>query len=322
MDKMIERIEREAGVPGLTDLLAGRLEPSDLQSLLLEVNRRRVSRRLPAAVLADYRTNRFVCPAQVSPQRLLAWEQTAFAQLPSEFEAIALSPVCPLGTNSSVAPVDPNWSLATVRNAEVVSDTTNVLALECALRRRERLRARRSAEAVHLAASQRVVRGQKYDRADLLPHFHLFALCSAGRDAPGVLFEPSVLVSHARFYLRALRAFLGPATVLSLAVSDLTCDPRLTALAGVLEPIRAESPDVDCRVDTERSSGRGYYSGFCFHVYARSAEGRQVELADGGAVDWVRKLLSDAKEHTVISGIGSERVCSEFGRTTSTDQSG
>jgi hypothetical protein len=39
-----------------------------------------------------------------------------------------------------------------------------------------------------------------------------------------------------------------------------------------------------------------------------------LELADGGAVDWTQKLLSDAKERLVISGIGSERVCGEFGR--------
>ncbi|MFN8418836.1 MAG: hypothetical protein U0528_06290 [Anaerolineae bacterium] len=34
--------------------------------------------------------------------------------------------------------------------------------------------------------------------------------------------------------------------------------------------------------------------------------------ADGGAVDWTQKLLSNAKERCVIGGIGSERVCLEF----------
>jgi len=141
----------------------------------------------------------------------------------------------------------------------------------------------------------------------------LLALCSAGRDAEGVSFEPSVLALHARFYLRALRAFLGPSVPLRLAVSDLTAKPRVWTLeTQVLAPIRGEFSDADCRVDLERSSGRGYYSGFCFHVYATSPEGRQLELADGGAVNWVHRLLSDAKEHTVISGIGSERVCTEF----------
>ena len=33
------------------------------------------------------------------------------------------------------------------------------------------------------------------------------------------------------------------------------------------------------------------------------------QLADGGCVDWTQKLLSDAKERLVISGVGSDRVC-------------
>lgn len=313
MDKIIERIEREAEVPGLAALLAERLQPTDLQSLLLEVYRRRVERRSPAAVLADYQQNRFVRPARVSPLRVAAWEQVCWAALPAGFEPLALSPLCPLGTCAAVAPVDARWSVATVRNTEVVSDTTNVLALECALRRRRLLHARHPIEAVHLATSQRVLRAQHYDNANLLSHFHLFALCSAGRDAATAQFELVALGLHARFYLAALGTFLGPTVQLALAVSDLAATPRDGLVEShLLAPIRGEFAGVDCRMDHERTSGRGYYAGFCFHVYAASPAGRQLELADGGAVDWTRKLLGDAKERLVISGIGSERVCGKF----------
>jgi hypothetical protein len=314
MHRIIERIERKAGLPGLAGLLAEQLEPTDLQSLLLEVYRRHAERRPPSAVLADYQSSRFVRPSRVSPVRLTAWEQVCWAQLPPDFEPIALSPVCPLGTCSAVAPVDQDWSVATARNTEVVSDTTNVLALECALRRRELRRDRpRSAAAVHLAASQRVLRAQHYDNPALVSHFHLFALCSAGRDRGGSPFELAALGLHARFYLRALRAFLGSGVPLTLAVSDFAAVPREELVRSqVLDRIRGEVAGVDCRIDAERTSGRGYYTGFCFHVSATSAEGRQLELVDGGAVDWTRRLLSDAKERLVISGIGSERVCSDF----------
>ena len=135
MNKIVERIERELSMPGLAAILAQRLTPTDLQSLLLEVYRLRLGRMQPAQVLSNYQTNRFVPPARISPLKLLKWEQVAFEHLPAEFQALELSPVCPLGTNSAVAPVDPGWSVATIRNSEVVSDSTNVLALECALRR-------------------------------------------------------------------------------------------------------------------------------------------------------------------------------------------
>ena len=146
MDKIVERIEHQAGIPGLASILAD-LAPTDLQSLLLEVYRIRTGRIQPAAVLSEFESNRFVQPSAAAPAALLRWEQIALTHLPQGFQAVALSPVCPLGTSSVVAPVDQNWAVATARNTEVVSDSTNVLALECALRRRRRARHRASRRA-------------------------------------------------------------------------------------------------------------------------------------------------------------------------------
>ncbi|HLH60557.1 MAG TPA: hypothetical protein VKV20_02640 [Ktedonobacteraceae bacterium] len=44
---IIERIQRESGIPELFDVLAERLDPTNLQSLLLEVYRRRAARIKP-----------------------------------------------------------------------------------------------------------------------------------------------------------------------------------------------------------------------------------------------------------------------------------
>jgi len=315
MTKILNRIEREAGVPGLASILAERLTPTDLQSLLLEVYRLRSRRRQPSALLADYQANRFVRPATVSPTCLAEWERVALAQLPPGFLPLALSPICPLGTNSVVASVDQNWAVSTARNTEVVSDPTNVLALECALRRRELLRAHRgSTEPVHLAASHRLLRAQNYQDPDLAPHFCLFALCSAGRSSGGVQFELSALGQHIRFYLRALRAFLGPDVPLHVSVTDWTASRRPLLESELLSPLRAEFDQVDCAFDETRTGGRGYYLDLCFHIHATHPSGRRMELVDGGSVDWTQKLLSNAKERLVISGIGSERLCSEFER--------
>ncbi|MGE5222719.1 MAG: hypothetical protein ACM3PY_09785 [Omnitrophica WOR_2 bacterium] len=315
MDKIIERIEREAEAPGLVSILAERISPTDLQSILLEVYRLRSSRLAPAAVLADFESNRFVRPSTVSPLALLKWEQTAFSHLPPDFVPLALSPVCPLGTNSGVAPVDQNWAVATARNSEVVSDSTNVLALECARRRRELLRLNpKSGVPVHLAASHRLLRAQHYDNLDQISHFSLFALCSAGRDQGSLRFELAVLGLHIRFYLESLRAFTGPAVPLQVSLTDLASGAHHARVEEQLFPaIRNEFESVDCSFDDQRTSGRGYYSGICFHIHAAAASGRRMELVDGGCVDWTQKYLSSAKERLVISGIGSERLCAEFG---------
>lgn len=94
MSKIVERIEREAGVPDLVDILAERIAPTDLLSLLLEVFRRRAACKTPSDVLQDYRRNSFVRPSDVAPNKLLAWEQLVFDHLPADVEALELSGSC------------------------------------------------------------------------------------------------------------------------------------------------------------------------------------------------------------------------------------
>ncbi len=311
-NKIIERIEREAGIPGLAALLAERLTPTDLQSLLLDVYRQRAQRITPAEVLSSYESNRFVKPSAVSPLRLLDWERTALATLPPEFCAVTLSPVCPLGTNSAVAAVDQNWTLATIRNSEVISDSSNVLALECARERRALLRGNpKSKEAVHRAASHRLLRTQHYENNPrMVPHFSALTLCSAGQYQGALRFELATLRQHIGFYVRALRAFVGAAVPLRVAVTNFGAeDHRALLTEQLVNLLQDEFPGVDCAFDDTRETGRGYYDNVCFHVYAAEASGEWLELADGGVVNWTQRLLNNAKERCVISGIGSERVC-------------
>ncbi len=314
MNKIVQRIENETGISGLVALLAERLAPTDLQSLLLEVYRLRSSQRQPADLLSNYESDRFVRPSLLSPRRLLAWEQTAFSSLPEEFQALALSPVCPLGTSSVMAGLDQNWAVTTARNTEVVSDSTNVLALECAVRRRKLLRAsQKSAEPVHLATSHRLLRAQRYEDPNSIPHFGSFTLCSAGRDQGDAAFEVSAFSLHIHFYLTSLRSFLGPTIPLHLAVTDFSGQNRQSLLElQLLSPIRASYELVDCVMDDVRTKGKGYYLDLCFHIYATHPSGQQLELVDGGSVDWTQRLLSNAKERLIISGIGSERLSSAF----------
>jgi len=314
MNKITERIEREAGISGLALILAEKLSPTDLQSLLLEVYRIRSDRIQPSTVLSDFASNRFVRPSTVSPISLLRWEQIAFSLLPQEFEPIALSPVCPFGTSSVVSQVDQNWAVTTARNTEVVSDSTNVLALECSIRRRELLRSHpKSSNPIHLAASHRLLRAQYYKSPESIAHFSSFALCSAGKDQGNLKFELSTLVLHVRFYLTALSAFLGPDVPLHLSITDLGLNPRELIMAQLLSVIQSEFECVGCGFDEGRTKGRGYYSDLCFHIHATAASGQRLELVDGGSINWTQKFLSNKKERLIISGIGSERLCGEFG---------
>ena len=304
MKTIVERIEAASGVPDLVEILATRIEPTDLQSLLIEVYRRRAVQRSPAQVLGDYGKNRFVRPAEADRRALAEWERVAMGALDESVSVLELSPLAPLGACSVIAGVSQDWSVATTRNSEVVSDVTNVLALEAALRRK----AAPGGTDVHLATSQRAVRPQAYRNPRLLPHFRLFGMVSAGRVRGHFDFEAEALARHVDFYLRVLRNYLG--SDLEVQVS-WTVEPRLseTAQAGIQRLAEVCATHAVALVeDSHRTAGRGYYSGFSFHISGRDRDGAFAQLVDGGTVDWCATLLSNAKERTLISGTGSDRI--------------
>jgi hypothetical protein len=314
---LLGRILREGEGVDVLEILAERLMPTDLQSLLIEVYRRRAARQTPARLLEQYEQNRFVRPSPADPRALLAFDRLAFARAAPAFEPVELAPVCPLGTTSAVATVSQNKAVATSRNTEVVADSTNVLALECAVRRRGHLSSPgEKSRRVRLCASHRLVRAQNFGPPGALAHFRLFGLCSAGRDEGSHRFEVEELAEHLGFYLRLLAALRdeegyavsGP----RVALTDLGGLPEERLRTEVAEPLAARFPGVPVGFAPERITGRGYYDGACFHLYATDPAGHELLLVDGGFTTWTQQLLSNQKERLLISGIGSERVCSAF----------
>lgn len=203
-ERRLDRVLRAANAPGLLEALTERLSPTDLQTLLLEVYRRRADAVTPSRLLARYEDNRFVVKSPVDPFDLARLETAAHERLTAHgITSLALSPVTPLGTNSAIATVDQNKVLTTIRNTEVVSDATNVLALECAVRRRALLRRDpRSRGRVRLAATHRVIRAQPFEGRGTMAHFALLSLCTAGGDEGSLRFETSMLAEQISVQLR------------------------------------------------------------------------------------------------------------------------
>ena len=317
MSEITKRIERELGMPNLSVVLGEHLDPTDLQSLLVEVYRRVASRRSPRTLLADYKSSRFAQPSQCNPAILLEWDRIALSNLPRDFQALEISPVCPLGTISLLTPISQDWVLTTIRNAEALADPTNVLALECALRRYGLNRADQTRmTSVNLAASQRVVRAQRYESSDARAHFRLFSLCSAGRDSGNLRFEVAAVSEHVRFYLKCLRLFLGSEVPLRVSIIDLRQpEPhRAKIISAIGEGLDKVSKNVTVEMTNIPTEAKGYYKELRFHVYGISNRGQELELVDGGDTDWTQRLLGNAKERLIISGIGTEGLCDNFTR--------
>lgn len=315
MTKIVQRIARDFGMPDLADRLATQLPGSDLQSLLLEVYRQRAAGRSPADVLGDHERSRFVRPGENDPLLQVEFDRTAFRALPEGFGRIALAPVVPLGTSSTLAELDQNLAISTARNNEVISDPTNAMALECAVQRRALLRETPGCvDRVRLAASHRVVRAQKFDAPMAVAHFQLFGLVTAGRDIGRGHFEAENLVEHIDFYRRLLVEGLGvSAERIRVALTPLSPQQEAATQDGLLPQLTAGSGGERYEIDAVRPSGRNYYESVCFKVFAQTRTGEEIELSDGGTTTWTQRLLSDRKERMMISGIGTERACALFG---------
>lgn len=296
MSSAIERITAAAGVPDLVKILSETLSPTDLQTLMLAVYEQRSQQRRPADLLADYERSRFFGASPLPFAGFSQW--TALAQTAAKtFEFLMLSPMTPLASCAGVASVKQDWSIPTARTGEVVSDPTNVLALEAVLRRRKNP----ENSPVHLGTVQRVVRPQAFGNTAALAHFSLLALVSSGRDTGSFRTEADMLKAHITALLDFFVRGLGAGASLSVSYTLRTAgraDARLQAITEV-----AQHFDLRLWEEADRAAVDGYYAGVCFHIWLDAPDGRR-QLADGGAVDWGAKLLANGKERMVISGAG------------------
>lgn len=297
-----------AGLPeAARNALLHDLSPADLATLQLAVAKRRAANVDPARLMRRWREDRFVAPSATDPRRLAEVEATLWRLLPGEFEGVELSPVAPLGTCAAVGAADQNRIVSTVRQTEVVSDPTNVLAIDAATRRRA------GARVVHLAACQRVVRAQQFSGPGQSAHFKLFALVSSQADIGSHQTEADLLVTHLRYWFDALHHLLpGQGRI---ALSQFDDGPFGQRLADTVRPALAGHLLLDA---PNRAHGRNYYTVAALQILVEGSDGPPNELGDGGFTRWTAQLSANAKERCLVSCIATERL-TEAIQTTKTN---
>jgi hypothetical protein len=295
-DWIVERVGSAA-----FEQLATGLAGSDLHSVLLEVMHHRARGRTPADVLTQYLRDGFCTPAAVDLRTSHEVDGQLLAAADG-FEALDLSPVAPLGVSSAIAHTGQNRVLSALRMTEVVSDPTNVLALECA----RRLRANWDA-AVHLATSQRVLRAQPVPK---LPgygqHFRIFVLASGGREAKDHAFTVQTCALHIRTMLAALDRLeqygytFGPRRV------EILTPPARQAVGDRIGELLSVSV-------VRRALDHAYYSaGLRYQIWVTAPDGAEVPLIDGGAFDWLARLAANRRAVYLASGTGSQLIAWSF----------
>ena len=285
------------------DRLATGLAGAELQSVLLEVMAARAAARTPAELVAQYTRDRFCQPSPVDLRVSVELDGHLLAAADG-FAAIELSPVAPLATCSRMGLTSQHRVLAALRQAEVVADPTNVLALECAAR----LRAKPAP--VHLATSQRVIRAQPVPKLPgYTQHFRLFALASAGLEAKDHAFTVDTVALHIRTMLGALRRLEAHGYAFGARRVDVLATPARAALA---DRIAAALADAGAPVATKPLDHAYYSAGLRYMVWVTAPDGQELPLIDGGAFDWLTQLTANRRAVYVASGTGAQLMALRF----------
>lgn len=222
-EQIVQRIAKELGVANLSEILSEQISGADLHSLLLAVIKRRVSEIEPSRLVEVSSVSK---ACDLDARLINRVESTAYAQA-SQFDAVELSPVMPLGAVFTLAGLDQGNVLSTIRAFECASDPTIGMALEC-VRRRKQSAARKLT--TRLCASQRVLRFPQPQNPAFTSHFKLFAMVSAGRDSGSFAFELAALQEHINFYLQ----FISKLSADGFAFKDIAVELSDTAVVAAL----------------------------------------------------------------------------------------
>lgn len=304
VNKISKIVEQRIGSESLVEKLCEQLSGSELSSLLLEVFSQKTQQLKPADLLKQYSTNRFVQPPETNYIFLLERTLATLKVFAAHgFKPQQVSPLSQLGTCSVVASVDQQKIVSAVRNCEVLSDATNALALYISYLKKTNSMAIASGEHIKFSSVQQHVRAQPTTVKGFSPHFTIGCLVSSGIDSGNYTFELRALQEH----FTALREVLHQVFNTQPVYFKLLQRKGYTAGAELVAKVYDHLTQVhalDVRLASDVSDNN-YYAGIQFKAVI-TIKGQEIEIADGGFVDWTQQILNNRKERFCISGFGLE----------------
>jgi len=302
MNNIANLVAKKIGYANLVDDLSSKLSASELNTLLLELFSMRAKKITPAVLLKQFEKNRFTSPSEVDTINFIEFEMRCLNLAKSKgFKPITLSPLTPFGTCSAVAFVDQNNVLTSLRGTEVVSDATNVFAMLIA----KELKQKRDNRIIKYAATHRHVRSQALSNPAFTAHFGIFCLATGGRDTGSFSFELDQIMDHinVHFSIYSNEFDLKSETLL---LKIFLKDGNETFHEKLNEVIKTINSSVPIQIEKQLNPG-DYYKLVQFKFFIVRNE-QEINLSDGGFVDWTQKLIPDKKHRLLISGVGTELI--------------
>ena len=296
MDKIIAKIQ--AKLANKEDVLSelAKLTNPELNSFLLELFRIKSQRVNPSEVVKQFNKNRFVSPADTNILKLkeIEVEWLTYAE-ENGYKPLNLSPLAPFAACSSVGLVNQNNVVTALRGTEVVSDATNVIALKIA----SEFKAAKDRNLIlKYSTTHRHIRGQYFSNPNFSAHFSVFCLVAGGLDNGNYEFEISQLEEHIQIMFSLLkRRFNENQLFIKFLVKENS--EQFHSILKQRENLFWADKEVVFVEDFDNK----YYKTIQYKIVIKK-NNREIEIADGGDVDWTQKLLGNRKHRLFISGIG------------------
>lgn len=207
-EKMLQSISKDFSATNILEILST-TSTQRLTSLLLNAWKKRCKDIKPFQILKMYNEKSpFFAPSPVSQRVLLKLASECYDAIGDVYKDVQLSPIVPLGANHSITGISQNNVMSTIRNAEVVSDVTMQLALECA-RLRLKKNNRIGNDIIRLCSFHRVLRMQPFDASQgYMQHFSMFDLCTGGHARNAGRFGRTWIREHISANLDMLSALM------------------------------------------------------------------------------------------------------------------
>ncbi len=302
MNNISNLLAEKMGYTNLLNDLSEKLSASELNTLLLELFRTRAKKLTPAALLRQFEKNRFASPSAVDTIDFKEFELRCLKLAKGKgFIPVTLSPLAPLGTCSAVAFVDQNNVVTALRGTEVVADATNVFALLMA----KELKKKKDHRLIKYAATHRHVRSQALSNPAFTAHFGIFCLATGGADTGSFGFELEQLLDHINIHIFVyLNEFDVSKEKLLLKI--FLKEENETFYQELKASIKNLSDMVTVQIERELDPNN-YYKLVQFKFFV-VRKGQEINLSDGGFVDWTQKLIPNKKHRMIISGVGTELI--------------
>ena len=151
--------------------------------------------------------------------------------------------------------------------------------------------------------THRHVRGQAFSNPGFTAHFGVFCLATGGKDTGNFTFELDNLLEHITLHWALLTEVFDQE---KLSLKFYLREENVYFRQQLEE--RLQHADILQNVSIQPAYDYGdYYRLVQFKIFLQH-QGHDINLVDGGMVDWTQQLIPNKKHRLLISGSGLELI--------------